>query len=870
MTGRTWLSATAALLTGMVLLPAGQAVAQSASAQAMLMEEIVVTARRREESLQDLPLSIAAISADAMEAQGIYTIENVSDFVPNVTLTTSLRENNTRVIIRGIGGGHPDPVFVWGSGMYVDGHYIPQSLGGYMSTMDIDRVEVLRGPQGTLFGKNVTGGAVVIVTAKPGPEFDSSVTLRMADDGQQDLRGMINFPISDNLFARIGVASEQFDGYYYNRNLNIDTGGTDTQALNAALRYTPTDNWTLDFTVNTQKLRHDNKGVQCNNFDGSASAWGSRGPDHPSGPRPPHLDRFYYDGMTLDHQAACNSDAAAGTYITSSDKVTFSNVDAKAAFFTAQWNSDGPVGGLDDLNFKAIASYRGTNYHYLQDRDGMFYDIDNVGTAVWSNSAGGNVGQDNWTRGWELLIEAQANDRLEFTVGVNSFHELAKNGDGACRRRFNESGFGEVGPAIPFEPPQPAPGNAITDGVNCDDVISGLMFEIAPSSFIPFINSARVENESFGVFANLTYALNDNWDLDIGARMTEDDREFWNLEAPVSGCETDDPSLRSLGSQPDAESGICTFSWDVTFESAIYDGFYNEAQGSFDEVTPMVSLTRNLAGGDTIDSGMVYFLYSEGFLTGGFNTEVNSNLPAVASLLTYNPEYVKNYEVGFKGTLLDGRVRLMADIFFMDYTDKQDSIDLNNQDGSFGPDEDLNVTQNVSEVDISGIEVELRTSPWEGGFLSVDLGILDNEYGSYAYPDPTDPAFIIDQTNTTIQDITADWTLNVGVEHQFQLDNGGTITPRLNIYTQDGYDYNASSRDAPPSPCYQDGYTKVGARVTYVPPAGNWRASLFGNNITDEKILLDCGDSRGVYRYVHQRPAYWGLEFTMDWGASAQ
>ena len=130
-----------------LMAPAQQAVAQSASAQAML-EEVVVTARRREENLQDLPLSVAAINADAMEAAGIYSVEDVGDFIPNVTLTQSDRANNTRIVIRGIGGGHPDPVFPFGSGMYIDGHYIPNSLGGYMTTMDIERVEVLRGPRG--------------------------------------------------------------------------------------------------------------------------------------------------------------------------------------------------------------------------------------------------------------------------------------------------------------------------------------------------------------------------------------------------------------------------------------------------------------------------------------------------------------------------------------------------------------------------------------------------------------------------------------------------------------------------------------------------------------------------------------------------
>jgi len=340
------------------------------------------------------------------------------------------------------------------------------------------------------------------------------------------------------------------------------------------------------------------------------------------------------------------------------------------------------------------------------------------------------------------------------------------------------------------------------------------------------------------------------------------------METGIDGCDTDDPQLRSLGNAPaTGDSGLlCDFTWTVDFDSTITNGFFNSAEDTFDEVTPMVSLTRNLAGGDTLDSGMVYFLYSEGFLTGGFNNELNSNLPGINELLTFQPENVSNYEVGFKGTLLDGRVRLMADVFIMDYTNKQESIRLANPDGEFGPGDPVNLQQNVASVDITGIELELRTSPWDGGFLSVDLGILDNEYGDFKYPDPAGGSTPIDETNTTIADLTADWTLNVGVEHSFALASGATLTPRLNIYAQDDYDFQSSTVDAPPSLCNQDGYTKVGARVTYVPPAENWRVSLFGNNITDEKIYEFCNTSRGVYTYRHARPAYWGIEFTANWG----
>ena len=173
---------------------------------------------------------------------------------------------------------------------------------------------------------------------------------------------------------------------------------------------------------------------------------------------------------------------------------------------------------------------------------------------------------------------------------------------------------------------------------------------------------------------------------------------------------------------------------------------------------------------------------------------------------------------------------------------------------------------NVASVDISGIEFELRASPWDGGFISLDVGLLDNKYAAFTYPSPADPAVQIDESDTTIQDLTAEWTVNLGIEHQYTLASGSTLTPRLNMYTQDDIDYRASSIGAAPSQCNQDSYMKVGTRVTYVPPQGNWRASLFGNNITDERIFEACTASRGVYRYRHERPAYWGLDFTMDFG----
>ena len=286
-----------------------------------VLEEIVVTARRREENLQDLPLSIVAMDADAMQAEGIYNVEQLGDFVPNLTLATADRANNTRIFIRGIGGGHPDPVFPFGTGMYIDGHYIPNSAGGFMSTLDIDRVEVLRGPQGTLFGKNTTGGAINIISTKPAPEFASSLTARLGEFGQEDLRGMVNFPISENVFARVSAASEKSDGYYYNRNLNFDSDWIDHTTLTGALRFTPGDRWTIDTSFNFAEYRDGEKGAQC--------APGSRPWSMGRG------TRYGDDANQTQTYAECNTDLSLGPYVHSAGKRTFSDVDTKGVLASA-------------------------------------------------------------------------------------------------------------------------------------------------------------------------------------------------------------------------------------------------------------------------------------------------------------------------------------------------------------------------------------------------------------------------------------------------------------------------------------------------------------------------------------------------------
>jgi iron complex outermembrane recepter protein len=838
---KTFLGGSAALLAAALLFSSGAAIAQDgekSSSGETLLDEITVSARRREERLLDQPMSIAALTGDQMQVQGIYSIDQASKFVPNVTLTTDDRANNTRIIIRGIGGGFPDPVFVFGSGMYIDGHYVPTSLGGYMSTADVERIELLRGPQGTLFGKNVTGGLVNIITTKPQSEFDSRLTVRVAQDGEQAIRGMVNIPFSDKVFGRFSASTEKFDGYYYNQNLQIDSGFRDSKSVRAALRILPNENWTIDGSLTVSRKRDDNLGGQCQNIQGDAPQWGGGAGN---------LERRLYTGARQDFFDICAADVAAGDFVQSSDKITFSNVDEEIFMLAATWDSDGPVGAFDSLTVSAKGSYRNMQYNYFADRDYSSWPLDAIGT-------GSEDGQNNETFGFELLFEGQVNDRLHVTAGVNYFDETAFNGSNTCYNLFVANGA--------------------SGSVTCAD--TGLLFELVPNNPTgtglwpdgprlngggpgPFGGEVSVWNKSTGIFGHATYDINDDWTLDVGARWTEDKRRFQNFEFAATGCDVSVDPLH-----------MCGFTLPVDIAHVNDTGFFNQAADTFSEVTPMLSLTRNLASGDTLHSGMIYALYSEGFLTGGFNTEVNANVPTGGPDLSYGPELVRNYEIGFKGQFMGGKVQLMADVFFMDYSDQQRSFELANPNGEFGTEDPVELVRNIAKSSISGLELELRASLWEGGFVSLDVGYINNEYDEYRFEDPANPGQFIDNTDVLINDYTPDWSVNLAVQHDYLLASGASLTPRLNMNWQSEYEWAAETgnwpKNAPPSGCNQDSYATFDARLTYKPDVGDWQVAAFGGNITDERYIEFCEADRNVWLWRLGRPAWWGLEFTTGFG----
>ena len=226
------------------------AIAASAGmVHAAVLEEVVVTAQQRAESLQDVPVSVAAITAEKMSDAGVVDLQGLSEYVPNFTINET--GISTTITIRGISSGI-NPGFEQSVGMYNDGVFYGRDQLARIPMIDMERVEVLRGPQGILFGKNSIAGAVSQITAKPTDEFEGSITaLYEPEHGEEDLRLVLSGPLSDNLSGRVAVLSRELDGYVKNAVTGADEQQESEDVIRATLRWDINE----DITANLKTSR---------------------------------------------------------------------------------------------------------------------------------------------------------------------------------------------------------------------------------------------------------------------------------------------------------------------------------------------------------------------------------------------------------------------------------------------------------------------------------------------------------------------------------------------------------------------------------------------------------------------------------------
>ena len=383
----------------------------------VVLEEIVVTARRREENLQDVPLAVTALQGEELERRDIGDISALSDMAPNVTLkpTASLSgaSNASAFFIRGIGQTDFAVTTDPGVGTYLDGVYIARSVGGVLDTLDVESVEVLRGPQGTLFGRNTIGGAVNIRSRRPGSEFAGDVVATLGSRDRRQFAGALDLPLSDALRTRLSFLSKDQDGYVRRlvafdnggnlvRTGNKSNGGTlrDTQGdknsttIRAALDWSPSDAVNLYLSFDRTRVREDSAA--------STAAISSIGVA-PVSPLPPvHLPGL---GLVSPGDPRLLTDDPDATYATGPNG-TILDIDGVALIGT--WT-------IGNFEVQSITASRSTEGAFNRDGDGTPFPIGEQTRTI-----------DYEQFSQEIKLTGTSNDaRLDWTAGAYYLNEDA-------------------------------------------------------------------------------------------------------------------------------------------------------------------------------------------------------------------------------------------------------------------------------------------------------------------------------------------------------------------------------------------------------------------------------------------------------------
>lgn len=741
----------ASALAGPVLAQTTQAQAQSddTAAPAQGLEKVVVTARKRAEVEQAVPIAITALNQTDLDRLNIRTVQDLTSVAPSVYVApTTFRQDTLNVTIRGqrdfdSSSGQSVMSFDPAAAVYMDGVYMARPVGLSGALFDIDSVQVLKGPQGTLVGRNSTGGAVLYTTREPGTEFGGYVRAVAGDYGRGELRGAVDIPLTDNLFFRAaGQVSDQ-KGYISNHYYDPVTGyrnnqpamGSNKIAGNFSLKWVGDDSFNILLRANIS-AEHDTGSSyhDLGYFPGSGMRNGKPAICNIPGTCTGFTDMLghkiapyyanYLTGTALNtdpasYNALLNSVAREQKYGFWSTEQTVSNLDS-GHYQTVSATVNKRFG---DIDVKWL-----TAYHWWDNRGtsvgrGLPYDTADYEYIV----------PDYKSVQSELTVNGQALDnKLQWTAGLFYFMEDSPH-DGGLFYLFLPSSV------------TPQPGKAITlqDGG---------------------ANSQR--NSSYAVYGQATYAITPDTRFTAGIRYTYDERHALigtrtdifpataASTANVANAVFDPGSITYNGITYTGITRACTLT-DTAGKLKPLSACNTNVDASFHKPTYTLALDHDLW-----DGTLVYVTTRSGYRSGAINsTAIN---PAVT---VAKPENVTDYEVGVKSdwSLWGKPIRSNFAGYFSDYHDIQTLVTLPNvtvasslaggpctqaayNDNNCTGVTNDNVTLNAKTAHIFGAEWDVTVLPLPGLTVNASGSYLDARYTDYTYNPP--PGYLL-PTGTT-------------------------------------------------------------------------------------------------------------------------
>lgn len=704
------------------------------------LEEIIVTARKLEESLQEAPVAVSVASGDLLERMGSQDLTAVGQIAPNVVFESGQPTSGIRaptVYIRGMGQDDFIIVEDGAVGVYLDGVYVGRTIGSVFDLVDVERVEVLRGPQGTLFGNNTIGGAVSLVSRSPSTEAtEGKVKLGLGEDGYQDLQGMFNLPLGEKAAARVSAYTHQQDGYLKALQYdNYDLGEEDVWGVRGALRVMPTESFTADLAIDYSEDRSSPNAVAPIDFlrlDGVYTPtnvfgnwWNTAHSGNPActNPAVAAVDTACY-GSVYDPQ-----DEYATNSVFTDNEGTPIKPEQQLDVFGAHLNLTLDLGWGQ---LKSITAHR--------DFDARIYnDVDFTPHVIFHNNHD-EFTQDQFSQEFQLS-GTTLDDRLDFLVGAFYFEE---------------------------------------DGT--EDIFNQISHPAASAPAFFFQQVRRdIDNDSTAVYGQLSYSITDYLRITGGLRYTDSNKKFNLNQAGIVGANVDSSGKLSI----EEWTPLATLAWDVN------------------------------------DDMMAYFTYSEGFRDGGYPARFVGAIPE--PLPFYDPEYVKNYEVGLKMMLAGNRVRLNLAAFQMDYDDMQVTAVA-----PFGLIGAATTKDNLGDAQIRGFEAELTAAITENFVVNASLGILDDKIKSVTGGTLVSGSFTITKDNDL--PMTPDYSGSLGAQYTFNLGNIGQLVARADYAFKDDY----YTRIENIKETEETNYQVLNASVRYLTPDQRWEVGLWGRNVTDE------------------------------------
>ncbi len=790
---KTALAAALAVISGGATLPS---VAQESSAFAI--EELVVYAQKREQSIMEVPVSVSSYSADALERAQIRDVGDLQQMAPSLSVNGSSGGSETIFAIRGIGTAGNNAGLEQSVGVFIDGVYRGRPGSALSDYVDVEGIEILKGPQGTLFGRNTSAGVISVRTAQPAYETSAGIDVSAGDRGYFQTKAFATGALVDDVLAyRISANYQQKDGFIHDVTLDKDYNDRDRYSLRGQLL------WDIDDSKSLRLIA---------DYSESNEACCAAVPVF-QGPTRGIVGVL--GGNLLPGESGTYG-GVPGTYVDSFERDTATNSGVENDM--EDWGVSGEFKWeFSNMELTVIGAYRG-----FEDR--AFNDADATDIAILDQEKSQDIDETSL----EIRLASTGSQTVDWMAGLYYFnqdidykHPLFMGED---TRTYYDTLFTAGLGFSPFEYYEQFLGYAPGALFGEDDYTT---------------TETDYNAESLALFGQATWNVTEQLSLTVGLRYSEEEKRgdfHWEgsnpyaeiSEAQFQGVLT--PVLMGAGITDPAVLAATVDALTLSSQRLQFGSPYNDFTSKYDDDNVSGTLSVNYMWSDDFST---YARFAQGYKSGGLNMDrtaggQSGGNPAVdPDNPIFDPEDVESFEVGFKSQFLDGTLRLNGAFFYQTLEDFQ----ANSFNGiAF-------VVRNAAEVEGKGFELDYAYQPNEHWLFTGGLVLQDIEYSDY--PDGSATKVQEEVLGMATQDLTGEPVVFTSdVNYSGAISYTTEIGSNLELVAGTSYSYRSeffTAQDNDPI-SEQDAYWLFNLSLGLGAQDASWSVELWGKNVTDEEV----------------------------------